>query len=115
MDLPADHDRAGTAAMRVELTAASCDLAGAKKVTSEQPEARRYWRIDPNAPGFPATRLYAFPGGCITEQLSVPAARGQPLTTESSSAFGFVSREELRRALSRRSDGRLQLDPGQPR
>jgi tRNA A-37 threonylcarbamoyl transferase component Bud32/membrane-associated phospholipid phosphatase len=109
-----DHDRAGKRAVVVELTAA-CDLAGADEVTSEQPGADRYWRVDSNAPDFSATRFYDFPGGCITERFAVPAASGQRLTTETSSAIGFITRQELRRALSRRSDGRLQLDPGQPR
>jgi tRNA A-37 threonylcarbamoyl transferase component Bud32/membrane-associated phospholipid phosphatase len=106
-----DHDRAGEAAVVVELTAAACDLAGAKEVTSELREARRYWRVDSNAPVFAATRLYDFSWGCVTARLTVPAASGQQLTTETSSAFGFTTRQELRRALSRRSDGRLQLDP----
>ena len=110
-----DHDRTGRRALVVELTAAACDVTGATQVTSEQRGADRYWRVDRTAPSFSAARLYNFPGGCITEQVTVPAASRQQLTTESSSAFGFVSREELRRALSRRSDGRLQLDTGQPR
>jgi tRNA A-37 threonylcarbamoyl transferase component Bud32 len=109
-----DHDRAGKAAVVVRLTA-SCDLTGATEVTSEQPGARRYLRIDRNAPGFSATRAYAFPGGCITAQIRAPAANGQQLTTETSSAIGFMSREQLRRALSQRSHGRLELDPGEER
>jgi tRNA A-37 threonylcarbamoyl transferase component Bud32 len=109
-----DHDRAGRAAVVVQLTA-SCDLAGAVEVTSEQSGARRYLRIDRNAPEFSATRSYVFPGGCITERFTAPAASGQQLTGETSSAIGFVSREELRQALSQRSDGRLQLDPGEAR
>jgi tRNA A-37 threonylcarbamoyl transferase component Bud32/membrane-associated phospholipid phosphatase len=110
-----DHDRAGKAAMRVELTAAACDLAGAEEVTSEQRGARRYWRVYSTAPVFAATRFYDLQGDCITARITVPAASGQQLTTESSSAFGFATRQELREALERRSDGRLQLDPGQPR
>src|SRR6266508_1802932 len=109
-----DHDRAGTAAVVVELTA-SCDLARAVEVTSEQPGARRYLRIDRNAPGFSATRFYVFLGGCITARISVPTASGQQLTTETSSAIGFTTREQLRQALRQRSDGRLQLDPGEAR
>jgi tRNA A-37 threonylcarbamoyl transferase component Bud32 len=109
-----DHDRAGRAAVVVQLTA-SCDLAGAAEVTSEQPGARRYLRIDRNAPEFSATRVYVFPGGCITERFTAPAASGQQLTGETSSAIGFTTREELRQALSQRSDGRLELDPGEAR
>jgi tRNA A-37 threonylcarbamoyl transferase component Bud32 len=106
-----DHDRAGKAALVVELTAAACDLAGADEVTSEQPGARRYWRVDRTAPVFAATRFYEFQGDCVTARLTVPAGSGQQLTTETSSAIGFATREQLRRALSRRSDRRLQLDP----
>jgi tRNA A-37 threonylcarbamoyl transferase component Bud32 len=109
-----DHDRAGTAAVLVELTA-SCDLARAVEVTSEQPGARRYLRIDRNAPGFSATRFYVFQGGCIAERFAAAAASGQQLITETSSAIGFTTREQLRQALSQRSDGRLQLDPGEAR
>jgi tRNA A-37 threonylcarbamoyl transferase component Bud32 len=109
-----DHDRAGKAAVVVRLTS-SCDLNGATEVTSEQPGARRYLRIDRNAPGFSATRFYAFPGGCITARIRAPAAGGQQLTTETSSAIGFTTRQQLGRALSRRSDGRLELDPGEAR
>jgi tRNA A-37 threonylcarbamoyl transferase component Bud32 len=109
-----NHDRAGREAVVVELTA-SCDLTGATEMTSEQPGARRYLRIDRTTPGFSATRAYAFPGGCITARISAPAASGQQLTTETSSAIGFTTRQELRQALSQRSDGRLQLDPGEAR
>jgi hypothetical protein len=53
--------------------------------------------------------------GCITARISAPAASGQQLTTETSSAIGFTTREQLRQALSQRSDGRLELDPDQAR
>jgi tRNA A-37 threonylcarbamoyl transferase component Bud32 len=109
-----DHDRAGKAAVVVRLTAAACDLAGAEQVTSEQRGARRYWRVDSRAPVFAATRFYEFSGDCATVRITVPAASRQQLITETSSAIGFTTRQELRRALERRSDGRLQLDPGQP-
>src|SRR5829696_1720248 len=46
--LTLDHDRAGAAALVVRLTA-SCDPSGAAEVTSEQPGARRYLRVDRNS------------------------------------------------------------------
>jgi len=104
-----NHDRAGRAAVVVKLTA-SCDLAGATEVTSEQPGARRYLRTDQDAAGFSATRSYAFPGGCITTRSTAPAEQ-QHLASQTSSAIGFTTRQELRQALEERSDGRLQLDP----
>jgi hypothetical protein len=111
-----NHDRGGRGAVVVELTAsASCDLARARKVTSEQPAARRYLRMDRNAPGFSATRSYTFPGGCVAQRVIVPAAGGQQLASQTSSAIGFTTRQELRQALDERSDGRLRLDPGEGR
>jgi tRNA A-37 threonylcarbamoyl transferase component Bud32 len=108
-----DHDRAGKRAVVVRLTA-GCDLSGATEVTSEQPGARRYLRIDRTTLGFSATRAHVFPGGCITARISAPAGSGQQLTSEAQSAIGFTTRQALRQALEERSGGRLHLDPGTP-
>jgi tRNA A-37 threonylcarbamoyl transferase component Bud32/membrane-associated phospholipid phosphatase len=105
-----DHDRAGRAAMVVRLSAA-CDLAGATEVTSEQPGARRYLRIDRTAPGFSATRAYTFSGGCVTQRFRGAGPSAPRLSDTASTEFGFITREELRQALSQRSNGRLELDP----
>jgi hypothetical protein len=99
-----DHDRAGTAAMRVELTAA-CDLTGATKVSSERSEALRYVLVDR------ASRAYKFSGGCITQRFSAAAPSMLRMSDTASTEVGFITREALRQALERRSDGRLQLDP----
>jgi membrane-associated phospholipid phosphatase len=100
-------DRGGV--LVAELTA-SCDLAGAAQQSSERAEARRYLRIERNAAGVAMTRAYTFPGGCVTERY-VGVGSPQRLTTDASSSFGFVTRDQLARDLSRRSGGRLQLDP----
>jgi hypothetical protein len=97
------------AAVAVELTP-SCDLAGATEVSSEQPGARRFLRIDRGESPAAVTRFYTFPGGCISERF-VSAGSPERLASEASSAFGFVTRDQLARDLSRRSAGRLQLDP----
>jgi tRNA A-37 threonylcarbamoyl transferase component Bud32/membrane-associated phospholipid phosphatase len=97
------------AAVTVEL-APSCDLAGATEVSSEQPGARRYLRIDRSTAPARVSRFYTFPGGCVTERF-VSADRPERLASEASSSFGFVTRDQLARDLDRRSDGRLQLDP----
>jgi hypothetical protein len=97
------------AAVAVELTP-SCDLAGATEVSSEQPGARRFLRIDRGESPAVVTRFYTFPGGCISERF-VSAGSPERLASEASSAFGFVTRDQLARDLSRRSAGRLQLDP----
>jgi hypothetical protein len=105
-----DHDRAGRAALVVRLTA-SCDLAGATEVTSEQQGARRYLRVDPNTTEFSATRAYTFPGGCVTQHFSAAGPSALRLSDTASTEFGFITRQELRQALSQRSHGRLELDP----
>jgi serine/threonine protein kinase len=101
-------DRGGV--LVTELTA-SCDLAGAVELTSEQPEARRYLRIERNPAGVVMTRTYTFPGGCVSQRLVAPETSRQQLASESSSALGFTTRDALAAALRRDSDGRLELDP----
>ena len=105
-----DHDRGAKAAMVVRLSA-SCDLAGATEVTSEQPGARRYLRVDPNSTEFSATRAYTFPGGCVTQRYRAAGPSALRLSDTASTEFGFITREELGQALSQRSQGRLELDP----
>ena len=105
-----DHDQAGSGSMVVRLSA-SCDLAGATEVTSEQPGARRYLRVDPNSTEFSATRAYTFPGGCVTHRFRAAGPSALRLSDTASTEFGFITREELGRALSQRSHGRLKLDP----
>ena len=105
-----DHDQAGSGSMVVRLSA-SCDLAGATEVTSEQPGARRYLRVDPTSTEFSATRAYTFPGGCVTHRFRAAGPSALRLSDTASTEFGFITREELGRALSQRSHGRLELDP----
>ncbi|HEX2184123.1 MAG TPA: hypothetical protein VHN78_01290, partial [Chloroflexota bacterium] len=102
----------GKAALVVQL-AAACDLTGATEVTSEQPGARRYLRTDRTAPGFSATRAYVFPGGCVTQRFSRAGPSELRMNDTASTELGFITREQLGQALRQRSDGRLQLDPGQ--
>jgi membrane-associated phospholipid phosphatase/tRNA A-37 threonylcarbamoyl transferase component Bud32 len=97
------------AAVTVELLP-SCDLAGATEVSSEVPGARRYIRIDRAATPDRVTRSYTFPGGCVTERY-VSAVSPERMAADASSSFGFVTRDQLAAELSRRSGGRLQLDP----
>jgi membrane-associated phospholipid phosphatase len=101
-------DRGGV--LVAELTA-SCDLAGAVELTSEQPEARRYLRVERNPAEAVMTRTYTFPGGCVTQRLVAPEASRQRLAGESSSALSFTTRDALAAALRRDSGGRLELDP----
>jgi hypothetical protein len=107
-----DTDRAGKAAVVVELTA-SYDVAGAVEVTSEQPGARRYVLLDRDAERPSSIRAYVFDGGAVAIRFTAPTPQQQQrLAGETSSAIGFTTREQLRQALSRRTDGRVHLDAG---
>jgi membrane-associated phospholipid phosphatase/tRNA A-37 threonylcarbamoyl transferase component Bud32 len=97
------------AAVTVDL-APSCDVTGATEVSSEQPGARRYIRIDRNASPVRVTRTYVFPGGCISERFASPSSP-ERLAADASSSLGFATRQQLDADLARRSDGRLHLDP----
>jgi tRNA A-37 threonylcarbamoyl transferase component Bud32 len=99
-----DHDRGGKAAMVIRLSA-SCDLAGATEVTSEQPGATRWYRSRDN------TRAYKFPGGCVTQHFTAAAPSALRMSDTAATELGFTTRAALQAALSVRSDGRLQLDP----
>jgi tRNA A-37 threonylcarbamoyl transferase component Bud32/membrane-associated phospholipid phosphatase len=108
--IPLNHDRAGTRVLVVRLTA-TCDLRGAIPVSSNQPQVRRYQRIDRLAPRFQATRFDLIPGGCVTAQMAVPAANRAEVTSDLATIVGYTTRQALQQALVQRSGGRLQLDP----
>jgi hypothetical protein len=97
------------AAVTIDL-ARSCDLTGATEVSSEQPGSRRFIRIDRDARPEQVTRTYVFQGGCVSERFLSPGSP-ERLAADASSSIGFVTRDQLAVDLSRRSDGRLQLDP----
>jgi tRNA A-37 threonylcarbamoyl transferase component Bud32 len=109
-----DHDRAGAAAVVMRITAA-CDPAGAPEKPAPEPGVRRSVREERLAGAFSATWYDQFPGGCVTYRLhSTTDPKGQ-FATEAPQVLGFTTREQLRQALSQRSHGRLQLDPGEAR
>jgi hypothetical protein len=90
----------------------SCDVAGASEVNSGSPGLRRYDRQDGAAPGYHADRYYVFPGGCITHHFDLNGPVGAEAAIAVSAGLGFVSRDTVAAAVSKRSGGRLTLDPG---
>ena len=112
--LTLDNDRAGRGAMVVRMTA-RCDTGEATLVPSDQPGARRYMLVEQLAPRFLATQFDVSAGGCVTTRFSTPAETRAELTREAALLLGFTTRQALQQALERRSDGRLQLDPEEPR
>jgi hypothetical protein len=110
--LTLDHDRAGAGALVVRLTAA-CDPGGAVGGPSPTEGVRHYQRIESGTGGgFGATWFDRFPGGCVTSRLHLTTDPNGEFAAQAPQVLGFTSRAALQEALSRRSDGRLHLDPG---
>jgi hypothetical protein len=105
-----NHDRAGSSAVVLRLTAA-CDPAGAVQTSSPAPGVRRYQRAGPRTGEFRATWYDVFQGGCLTYQLRSTSDVEGSFTAELPALLGFATRDALRQALRRRSNGRLRLDP----
>jgi hypothetical protein len=88
-----------------------CDVTGAREVPSEQSGTRRYDRVARVSPGYRADRYYAFPGGCVTHRFDLRGRAGIEAAEAISAGLGFVSRDAVAATVSRRSHGRLTLDP----
>jgi hypothetical protein len=112
--LTLDHDRAGAAALVVRLTA-GCDPGGAVEGPSATSGVRHYQGIESRSGEFAATWYDRFPGGCVTSRLHLTSDPNGEFAAQAPQVLGFTSRTALQAALSQRSAGRLQLDPGQAR
>jgi tRNA A-37 threonylcarbamoyl transferase component Bud32/membrane-associated phospholipid phosphatase len=110
--LTLDHDRAGAAALVVRLTAA-CDPGGAVEGPSATAGVRHSQRIESRTGQFTATWYDQFPGGCVTSRLHLTTDPNGEFAGQAPQVLGFTSRAALQAALSQRSGGRLQLDPGE--
>jgi hypothetical protein len=106
-----DHDRAGPGAMVVRLTAV-CTPSGAVEGPSATAGVRHYQGIESTTGEFTATWYDQFPGGCVTSRLHLTTDPNGEFAAQAPQVLGFTTRAALREALSQRSDGRLQLDPG---
>ena len=106
-----NHDRAGAAALVVRMTA-SCAPGGAVEGPSQTRGVRHYQQIESRSGEFTATWYDQFPGGCVTSRLHLTTDPNGEFAAQAPHVLGFTSRAALAEALSRRSDGRLQLDPG---
>jgi hypothetical protein len=98
----------------VRLTA-GCGVEGATPVLSAEPGAKRYVLVERTAPRLSTTRFDVFSGGCVTMRLTMPTENRTQLIDEAAQLLGYTRRQALAQALEQRSDGRLQLNPGQPR
>ena len=110
--LTLNHDRAGDAALVARLTA-SCDPGGAVEGPSQTTGVRRYQGTESRTGQFTVTWYDQFPGGCVTSRLRLTTDPNGEFAAQAPQVLGFTTRAALREALSQRSDGRLQLDPGE--
>ena len=69
-----DSGQAGLQAVTITLTA-TCDIAGAQQIPSDQPGMRRFERPLSLVPAYSDVRYYTFPGGCATYQFVLRARR----------------------------------------
>jgi membrane-associated phospholipid phosphatase/tRNA A-37 threonylcarbamoyl transferase component Bud32 len=107
-----NSDRVGSQAVRV-LLARTCTLGPVTKVPSDQPGTRRYQEVIAVEPGqrYQGAIYYVFRGGCVTYRLDFHSDEQARALGEVSLILGFVTRDQLRHELQRRSHRRLQLDP----
>src|SRR4029453_8818409 len=106
--------RAGPAALVVRLTA-SCAPGGAVQGPSATPGVRHYQQLQSPTGQFTATWYDQFPGGCVISRLPLTTDPNGEFAAQAPQVLGFSTRAALQEALSRRSQGRLQLDPGEAR
>jgi tRNA A-37 threonylcarbamoyl transferase component Bud32/membrane-associated phospholipid phosphatase len=110
--LTLNHDRAGGAALVARLTA-NCDPGGAVEGPSQTTGVRRYQGTESRTGEFTVTWYDQFPGGCVTSRLHLTTDPNGEFAAQAPQVLGFTTRAALRETLNRRSDGRLQLDPGE--
>jgi tRNA A-37 threonylcarbamoyl transferase component Bud32/membrane-associated phospholipid phosphatase len=72
------------------------------------PDVRRF-RL--GGAGSTAEVVHVFPGGCVTFRPEPDMGPSESLMRQAERSVSFQARDDLREALRRRSDGRLQLDP----
>jgi membrane-associated phospholipid phosphatase len=89
-----DSDRAGPRAVTVTL-AATCDTAGAEQIPSDQAGAQRFEHPVSLQPRFALTRMYTFPGGCVTYQFSFVPGAAPVLAIPIDTAVTFEPRNDL--------------------
>jgi hypothetical protein len=104
-----DSDRYGENAIVVTLTE-SCATDGASEIPSDREGMRRLEKVSEVSPRYVGERFYLFEGGCITVLFTIRGEdRSEPLAV-ATQGLGAVPRDDLRKLVRERSDGRLELD-----
>ena len=74
---------------------ATCDMAGARQIPSDQPGMSQFERLPSRVPGYSDVRYYVFPGGCVTYRFVLAPGASPVLATAVDSAVAFMPRSEL--------------------
>ena len=74
---------------------ATCDIAGAQQIPSDEPGMRLFERPLSLVPKYSAVRYYSFPGGCVTYQFVLAPGASPAVTTAVDSAVAFMPRSVL--------------------
>ena len=74
---------------------ATCDIAGARQIPSDEPGMRLFERPLSLVPKYSAVRYYSFPGGCVTYQFVLAPGASPAVTTAVDSAVAFMPRSVL--------------------
>ena len=98
----------------MRLTAA-CTPGGAVEGPSQTTGVRHYQRTESRNGEFAVTWYDQFPGGCVTSQLRLVNDPNGSWLARRHMCWGSGPARSFQEALSRRSEGRLQLDPEEAR
>ena len=86
--------QAGLQTATITLTA-TCDIAGAQQISSDQPGRSQFERPPSLVPGYSDVRYYVFPGGCVTYRFVFADGTSPIPATTVDSAVAFMPRSEL--------------------
>jgi tRNA A-37 threonylcarbamoyl transferase component Bud32/membrane-associated phospholipid phosphatase len=104
-EAPRAHAAAGSVTIRLTAT---CAVQTTGEGQTVAPGVRRF---QIKGPASPPQVVDVFPGGCVTYQQEPGAGTSAALLDQTQRAVTYRTRDDLRAALLRRSDGRLHLDP----
>ena len=104
------NDRVGPRAVRVTLQA-TCDTAPATELPSDDPETRRFLRLDQLAARNTGAWLHTFDGGCTSYDFAVPKRSYDfdAFNVELHAALDFFARDDIADEVLDRFDA--ELDP----
>jgi hypothetical protein len=91
--------------------AASCDRTGAAESPTDHEGLRRYDKSETTVSRYRLDRYYETGGGCVAFHFDGGGRHADETAEDIMSAFGFLTRAEIDRAIAGDSGGRLHLDP----